>query len=631
MTAFQCFVAIIKPYYQYLENYIQAILNVTVPAIQAYNSGFPFSNYQLEEQLASVGLQAIEFWSAVAEHETMILDAEQEERQAEPYLGFTLGALPHLIQDLCGTLLKQDEDEDNESLAMAQAAGSCIRLMSVTVGDDIVPLIQPFIQQSIGHPEWRHRDGGIVAFGSILEGTQAQMMPLISECMPTLLERMGDESIVVRDSTAWALGRVVKFHPEIVDGSNVAVLIQRMVDCLGQEARVVRHVCWVLNNIAEAFTFVDGPSSPLSPYFKIILDGLMGVIQRPNDDTQFTFRLHAYEAMNALLSAAPQDCYGHIQEVFPLFFTELSGTLSQHPLGQDEIMELHEKQALLVTTLFTITKKLPEEAAMRSDNLMQLYVALIETENPGLQEEVLLCIGVLSHAVGPHFEIYLDKLLPILQHAISNWQAAEACCVAVGVVADLYRILGQKLVSVTDGVVRSLLHVLQQKVDKSVRPPILVAFGDIAVGIEGEYFSRYFKPVMDMLQMASNATVDTRDRELVDYLNELRFSVIQAWTGILHGMHATNNQSEFKPYVQDCVSWLVKVYTEERGTLRNDTVTRALVGVLGDLAHTLKKEAATALRADNVLALLQKEMHSDNAKIAEDAQWAYTEIGTLPY
>ena len=66
----------------------------------------------------------------------------------------------------------------------------------------------PFITANITNTDWRIRDAAIMAFGSILEGPSAEKLTsLVEQGMPLFISLLKDESVVVRDTTAWAVGR----------------------------------------------------------------------------------------------------------------------------------------------------------------------------------------------------------------------------------------------------------------------------------------------------------------------------------------------------------------------------------------------------------------------------------------
>lgn len=64
--------------------------------------------------------------------------------------------------------------------------------------------------------------------------------------MPTLIELMKDPSVVVRDTTAWTVGRICEMLPEAaINDIYLAPLLQCLIEGLSAEPRVASNVCWV--------------------------------------------------------------------------------------------------------------------------------------------------------------------------------------------------------------------------------------------------------------------------------------------------------------------------------------------------------------------------------------------------
>lgn len=64
--------------------------------------------------------------------------------------------------------------------------------------------------------------------------------------MPTLIELMKDHSVVVRDTTAWTVGRICELLPEAaINDVYLVPLLQCLIEGLGAEPRVATNVCWV--------------------------------------------------------------------------------------------------------------------------------------------------------------------------------------------------------------------------------------------------------------------------------------------------------------------------------------------------------------------------------------------------
>ena len=66
---------------------------------------------------------------------------------------------------------------------------------------------------NITNSNWRYRDAAIMAFGSILEGPSSdKLLGIVEQGMPLFIALLKDDSIVVRDTTAWAIGRLDCFR-----------------------------------------------------------------------------------------------------------------------------------------------------------------------------------------------------------------------------------------------------------------------------------------------------------------------------------------------------------------------------------------------------------------------------------
>lgn len=68
---------------------------------------------------------------------------------------------------------------------------------------------------------------------------------------------------------------------------------------------------------------------------------------------------------------------------------------------------------------------------------------------------------------------------------------------------------------------------------RSVKPHVISVFADISMAIEGD-FERYCKIILEILKQAGEITVkDTDDEDLIEYVNVLRNSILEAYTGII--------------------------------------------------------------------------------------------------
>jgi importin subunit beta-1 len=259
----------------------------------------------------SVALQAIEFWTSVAEEETNLegdyLDSQEVrhgefdhpkscvineapqglldgEVDAPKY--FSKIALPEVVPVLLQLLTRQDEDAEEGEWNVSMAAGTCLAFLAQAVHDPIVPAVIPFIEANIKQEIWHQREAAVMAFGSILVGPDpAVLSPLVNQALPILISMMSDPQSQVKDTTAWTLGRICEsLIASIKPDVHLHALVSALVAGLQDSPHIIANCCWALMNLADGlYELYDSSeeqgAGPLSPYFEGIVGALLQVTE----------------------------------------------------------------------------------------------------------------------------------------------------------------------------------------------------------------------------------------------------------------------------------------------------------------------------------------------------------------
>lgn len=634
-AAFEVLVGAAENYYEKLQPYMTAIFDLTVKATKG------------DEE--SVALQAIEFWSAIADEEVCrqdeIADAGEGNHQIV-YHRFVEQALPHLVPMLLETLTKQDEDELDEGddvWNLAMAGGTCLGLVATCVQDAVVDHVMPFITGNIGSQEWRLREAATFAFGSILEGPDPdKLAPVAAQALPFLLNALNDPKTHVRDTTAWTIGRVFEFVGEaqspVVNPGNLDGILKILVEKLQDKPLVAGKVCYALLRLATSCANDDDEQNPmrvaLAPYFQGIVQSLLQTSERP--DAEQSLRMECYESLNEIIRASTQQNAPITQQLVPMVLQKLETTLaalSQPGLGPEAQEKIGEVQGLLCGTLQTIVQKLSGEDATKmmiiqfGDQIMQMLLRVLGARSATVHEEAMLCVGALAYATGDQFEKYMQALYPFIEVGLKNHEEYEVCNVTVGVVGDLCRALDAKILPFCDGIVYQLLQDLQSTaLHRSVKPPILSCFGDIALAI-GPAFEKYVGYVVPMLQSAQQLSLQTPkdDEEMIEYNNMLRNGIFEAYAGLLQGFKDDKSKVEqLKSHAVYVLQFIAEVAKDRD---RDEAVTRAMVGVMGDMADTM--DGVGELFKQNMFwvdLIRECEDQYQDQQLRDTAQWAKGKI-----
>ncbi|KAF8720311.1 hypothetical protein AX14_011024 [Amanita brunnescens Koide BX004] len=583
--SFECLVKIMSLYYDKMALYMeQALFGLTVVGMK-----------NADERVA---LQAIEFWSTVCEEEVELAieaqDAadygEQPETESKQFAKI---ALPEIVPVLLLLLTKQVEDADEDEWNVSMAAGTCLSLLAGAVQDSIVPTVIPFIEAHIKSDDWHFREAAIMAFGSILEGPDpAGLTPLVNQALPLLIGMMSDTNLQVKDTTAWTLGRICDLligtiKPDV----HLHALVSSLVTGLQDNPRIAANCCWALMNLADQLSaYYDDDSEtpstgPLSPYYDGVVQALLRVTESVGNEANY--RTAAYEAITSFISQAPSDVITVVQNTVVTILQRMEHLLSvqNQIVGVDDRNNWNELQGNLCSVLIAVVRKLSDGIQPLADRVMTLVLQLIQAagKTSTVLEDAFLVVGSLASALESRFAPYIQAFLPFLYPALKAHEDAQLCTVAVGIIGDISRALGEQSAQYAGHFMTVLLENLQSDVlGRNVKISILSCFGDIALAV-GPQFEPYLDTTMSVLRQAGGVEPNPLDYDLVEYVGQLREGILEAYTGIVTGLKKTEKVNILLPYVPSLLELLHRCFQDEE---RSDALTKLAYGLLGDLADS---------------------------------------------
>lgn len=640
VAALQCLVKIVSLYYRHMESYMG-------PAL------FAISVEAMKSPVDEIALQGIEFWSNICDEEMDLTIESQEAREAgkqpdQVSRFYAKGALQYLVPILLDTLKKQDENDDEDEWNPCKAAGVCLMLLANCTENDIVPHVVPFITSNISLEDWHCRDAAVMAFGSILEGPDLEALQnLVVEAVPVLIRLLTDESVVVRDTVAWTIGRICELLPQaIFHNDQFKDLLNSLLLSLEAEPRVAANVCWAFSSLAEnAFEEAqeaDGEEDPatycLSEHFDNIVSKLLQVTDR-EDAHQANLRSAAYEALMEMIKNSATDCYSTVQNTTLVILQRINQILQMESHVQTAMdrMQYNDLQSLLCATLQSVLRKMKREDALKiSDEVMrallQMFQSSMGAAGGGVQEDAFVAVGTLVEVLGPEFLKYMKLFEQVLYSGLQNHEEYSVCLAAVGLVGDLCRALNTQILPMCHNIMGYLFSNLENNnVNRTIKPQILSVFGDIALAI-GPGFEPFFNHAMPVLKQASEAEVDRSDYDNIEYLNDLREGCLEAYTGIVQGLKGDSEKAVgaevqiLLPHVQHIVWFIERIASDEDHT---DSNVGTCSGLIGDLCCAFGEKIVKLFDTPKITQLLSEGKLSKTKKTRTLATWAIKEIRKL--
>ena len=389
VAAYECIVKIGSEYYRHLASYMEVLYKLTFDSVK--------------DDTEAVAMQAVEFWSTIADEEATLIDYEDE-----AYAHYVLGALETLIPLLTSTLLKQDEYSDEDTWNLSTAGGACLNVVSMVAQNAVLNEVMPFVTSNIKEANWRQREAATLAFGSVIGGPDEETIaPIINEALGVLIEGTRDENVMVRDTTAWTLAKIAESHAEcLTTGEGVyEAVVTSWIASLDDEPRVAHNVCFALHNLAVAAGNND--RNMLTPIFMKVMEKLVETSNR-DDWQESNLRVGAYEAINQLIENCNDDSLELVAQILPLILGRLEAAIGMQVNTSDD----KENRDSLINNLLGALQinivRLDNDGPLEGkafagelDRMMTLALSVMQNAGAVSAMEAFMDVGSICDASGP--------------------------------------------------------------------------------------------------------------------------------------------------------------------------------------------------------------------------------------
>jgi importin subunit beta-1 len=620
--AFGCLNRIMSLYYEEMRFYMEKAL-------------FGLTILGMKNEDEDVAKLAVEFWSSVCEEEIRIVEENVQAEKfemAQPFYNFARVATNEVVPVLLNLLIKVDEDATDDEYNISKAAYQCLQLYAQAVGATIIAPVLQFVEANLRADDWHNRDAAVSAFGAIMFGPDEKVLePLIKQALPILITMAAsDSSVHVKDSTAYTLGRITEACSGALDQQHLASLVEALLNGIMTNPKMALSCCWALMNVAERFGEDDvSPTNPLTPHFNQSVAKLLEVTSRPDGDG--AVRTAAYEVLNTFVNNAAVESTPAIVELAAVVVQRLEETRPLHAqvVSVEDRITLEDMMTSLCASLQAIIQRLDKEIVPLGDRIMEVLLETLRTfgGKSSVPEAVFASISAMATALEDDFIKYMEAFNPFLLNALGNQDEPSLCAMAIGLVGDITRSVGERSQPFCDNFMNYLLNNLRSTtLANQFKPAILQCFGDIAGAISG-HFETYLSVVAQVLQQASSFTPPAEGPfELYDYVIALREGIMDAWGGIIGAMKSSGKVDVLKPYVEHIFQLLNLIATDGN---RNESLMRGSMGVIGDLADAYPGgDLADIFRQEWVTAFIKetKTNREYSPRTIETAKWAREQV-----
>lgn len=218
----------------------------------------------------------------------------------------------------------------------------------------------------------------------------------------------------------------------------------------------------------------------------------------------------------------------------------------------------------------------------------------------------------------------MPQFTPLLVQGLKAFAMESLMTVSVGVTVDICAAIGAKLQPFADQVVGALMEVLRDStVAREVKPTVVSAFGDVAMAIAAGY-EPYLAMTVMLLMQAADQNPDSP--EMVDFINSLRTSVLEAYSGLVVGLGEAGRTDLFVQYVPPVMQLLGTLTAD---TNKDDMVLTKAITLLGDMAKEIGAPVKQHLNQQMLMMLFNQAASSSDPEMTHYTNWSKQQLDEL--
>ena len=479
--ALECCTRIVELYYTNVDpNYVVALYNITTVALDL-KTNTP----------EDVMLQAINFWSTLAQVEGIFAQQQEEGDASTPSKNLAVAAagtlLPLLLSCIHGDgrdYREEDPDAEDDSHNPYTAAAECLGHFASLMKNDILPHVSPFLA-NLRSKDWKAREAALFSFAQIMDGPTETSDPhkdvgqLISQVLPAgicpLL--LDDSSQAVRHAAAFALGRAVKFfHPAVLrvyeTPDKFYLSVVQMLDpsrSSAKDPRTVEFYLWTLRTMCEE-VHATSSGQHILPGCEIIFQALLSTADRP-DASQSDLRSVSFEVLCEFVKSCSDQMLPYVsRDLMPNLMQRLYTALKTPLASQSDLSARSVVVAKVISCLgsifqrFSATPQATAELAALlkstmaagscADQLVILFLEALpadaELERGSMcAEEVVLAAAQMSKIVNVDFLKYMPALHPKMLTFMRTVHAGDLAYITCTSIGDIVRSVGPSITTST--------------------------------------------------------------------------------------------------------------------------------------------------------------------------------------
>jgi importin subunit beta-1 len=499
-----------------------------------------------------------------------VLSGQQANTQLKPHRKYFTAFYTQLIEIILLFIspTEEEEEEDSDTWTMSKASAYVLHVLVQVIDSEMMEKILLYIQTGLPSEEIKMKNICLLLFAGCCDTLphRNRMHDYIGKHLTKVLKFLFYDSLTIRKSASLLLTKITKYYGKsgLFDSDVLGQAVPMMINALPSPNKIAINVIQSLINLTKAVGDLDTNKSSnlMSPYFENIFKELVVLAYREgayNKDENLT--MYCFLLINELIEYSSHDKQEKLSEILIYFLTQFESTLNNSISNLVNVMAVAgssdvvlQLQSYYCTIFRAVFKKLLKK--INSDMGGKIFTLLDSSFKlrQSVYDEALLAVGALASNMGEAFSEIMPRFQEFLLFALQRHNESSLCKSAIISLGHIVRAIKGNFSNYADKYIPVLLEILtHEDVSRNNKTIAITTLGEICMTIN-EGFLKYLDPVMQVFFSAAGLaaqTADLDDEDTEEYLKDLRFELIEAFTCISFGLDDCGKKDLFAKYVRD--------------------------------------------------------------------------------
>lgn len=461
---------------------------------------------------------------------------------------------------------KEEDEEDSDTWTFSKASSYLLHVMVQVIDSEMMDQILNFIEIEIMSENLAQKVISLLFFAVCCDTAvhKIRMHEFVNVHMGKVISYLFHQNSTVKSSASLCMVKICKHFGKsgIFDSNTLNTIVPALINALPSKNKIAINICQCLIQITKAVGDLDTlkNSNPMSIFFEKVFSELVSNAYRAGAmDRDSNLTMNCFLVINTLIEYSSHDKQEKLSEILIFFLTQFEGTLSpdasqtiQSLASVNTLDTIFLLQSYYCTVFRAVFKKLLKKIS--ADVALKIYTLLEGSfkQRQTVYDEAILCLGALAINVAEAFEPIVEKFGDYLLYTMQKIDETSLCKAGIMTLGSITRAIGGNLYKYSDKFIPVLLEILtNENASRYCKLVAITTIGEICMAIN-ENFLKYLDTIMKLFLSAANlaATLaDPDDEDTIEYLKDLRFELIEAFTFISFGLDDCNKKDLFVPYV----------------------------------------------------------------------------------